>query len=160
MRFVHYSANPNLNLDGLYSVKQFAITDKGINHSKPFGLWFSDDDERENWLDWCKSEDYMPTNLTNSYLAKFDLSKILHIKNVDELVSFHRNYKDYPYKNCGYTFIDWNKVAHDYMGIIISPYQWKKRYSSEVDWYYGWDVASACIWDMSAIKSFEKIKGE
>ena len=48
--------------------------------------------------------------------------------------------------------IDWNRVAKKYQGIIITPYIWERRLTTTCTWYYGWDVASGCIWDNKAIK--------
>lgn len=156
MRFVHYSANPDLSLDRLYSVEQFPVEHKGHLHSKPQGLWLSDDDEEDNWKVWCEAEIFNLDKLTNAYAVSLDLSNVLHIDNNLDLLKVHNKYRS------GYrlfNFIDWQRMAKDYQGIIISPYQWDVRYSEEVEWYYGWDVACACIWDMSAISSFEKVNG-
>jgi hypothetical protein len=48
-------------------------------------------------------------------------------------------------------YINWPKVAQDYSGIEICPYQWKFRLNYM--WYYGWDVASGCIWNQNALNS-------
>ena len=49
--------------------------------------------------------------------------------------------------------INWQPLTEQYAGIIISPYQWKRRLDGRAsDWYYGWDCASACIWDLSAVR--------
>jgi len=37
-------------------------------------------------------------------------------------------------------------VSKEYDGIEIAPYQWDARLS--LIWYYGWDVASGCIWNL------------
>ncbi|QBI98814.1 hypothetical protein SEA_BOBBY_184 [Mycobacterium phage Bobby] len=50
-------------------------------------------------------------------------------------------------------WIDWGKVAADYGGIIIAPYQWSRR--MDPHWYYTWDCASGCIWNLEAIESLE-----
>ena len=42
--------------------------------------------------------------------------------------------------------IDWKKVASKYDGIEIVPYQPKARMN--LLWYYGWDIASGCIWNL------------
>lgn len=49
-----------------------------------------------------------------------------------------------------YLAIDWSAVAAQYGGILIAPYQWKRRL--ELTWYYGWDCASGCAWDLSLIE--------
>lgn len=41
-------------------------------------------------------------------------------------------------------------VAKDYDGIEIAPYQESLRY--DLEWYYGWDVASGCIWNFEGIR--------
>ena len=40
-------------------------------------------------------------------------------------------------------------------GIIIAPYQWYCRMT--VDWYYTWDCASGCIWNLDAIESVNAV---
>ena len=52
-------------------------------------------------------------------------------------------------------YIDWIKVSKQYSGIEINPYQHSNRYTSM--WYYGWDVASGCIWKNDLIKNITKI---
>ena len=39
--------------------------------------------------------------------------------------------------------------------MFITPYQWELRF--ELDWYYGWDVASGCVWNLSVIESMEPV---
>lgn len=48
--------------------------------------------------------------------------------------------------------IAWTAVADRWDGIIIAPYQWTRRY--DLAWYYGWDCASGCIWNLDAIDEF------
>ncbi len=50
--------------------------------------------------------------------------------------------------------LDWAKVAEHYDGLIIAPYQWSRRYDGP-SWYYGWDCASGCIWNLDAIAAVE-----
>jgi hypothetical protein len=51
--------------------------------------------------------------------------------------------------------IDWVRVAAEYAGILIAPYQRPVRH--EIMWYYTWDCASACIWDTSIIERVEPL---
>ena len=48
---------------------------------------------------------------------------------------------------------DWAKVASHYDGIEICPYIESRR---NMTWYYGWDVASGCVWNASGIKELIK----
>jgi len=57
--------------------------------------------------------------------------------------------------------IDWEAVAKRYTGIEIEPYNWERRnsgpnnnYSMSMLWYYGWDCASGCVWELDALVSF------
>lgn len=47
--------------------------------------------------------------------------------------------------------ISWKKVRKNYDGIIIAPYQWDCRNASETTWYYPWDCASGCIWNLEKV---------
>lgn len=61
-------------------------------------------------------------------------------------------------KLCSTYELDWLKVKQKYQGIIIAPYQWKCRMAQETKWYYGWDCASGCIWDLDCIDEFKLIE--
>jgi hypothetical protein len=54
--------------------------------------------------------------------------------------------------------IDWRRVASVYDGIIIAPYQWSRRLDGGARWYYGWDCASGCIWNATAIARVEHLE--
>jgi hypothetical protein len=62
--------------------------------------------------------------------------------------------RDEPSGNYLY-YIDWSKVAAKHQGIIIAPYCYARRLTYHTAWYYGWDCASGCIWDLKAIQSVE-----
>ena len=48
--------------------------------------------------------------------------------------------------------LDFLKVMDEYDGIIIAPYQYSCRLmNSSTAWYYGWDCASGCIWNLGCI---------
>lgn len=47
--------------------------------------------------------------------------------------------------------VNWPLIATRWDGIIIAPYQWSCRYDDRTFWYYGWDCASGCIWNLHAI---------
>jgi hypothetical protein len=118
---------------------------------KPKGLWYSCGSE---WDDWCRYE--MPQGITGSphvYRIEVNLSRMLVIRNDDDFESFVSKYRVFK---SGFGLIDWPRVARDYDGIEICPYQQQRRMSS--DWYYPWDVASGCIWGSGAFKSVEPVE--
>jgi hypothetical protein len=157
---VHYSAAP---LGPLHAVEQSAEAE-----NKPKGLWVSDDDEVENsWPVWCIGEGFHLDSLRYAYdvtLGKgFVGLRISTPEGVDMFteeyaVSFEDRFGAeatavglrLPHLNSG-MWIDWKRVAARYSGIICTPYLWSRRLGPM--WYYGWDCASGCIWDVSKIES-------
>ena len=89
-------------------------------------------------------------------------AKILHLTSPGALADFHTRYacpnQTWPTAGRARWGIAWSMVAADYQGILIEPYQWTCRY--DMDFYYCWDCASGCIWDLAAIKSVEQLASE
>jgi len=112
---------------------------------KPQGLWYSCGDD---WVDWAKYE--MPHWIEESnYLYEVVLGDdVLRITNADEFDWLQENFLR-PGR-FGDEVMDWKAIQDaGYSGIEICPYQSHARMSA--DWYYGWDVASGCIWDSRGI---------
>ena len=124
----------------LTRIPSFSVQKKG---PKPAGIWYACGNE---WISWLTYE--MPEWIGDYvYSFEIDKSKVLLIETEEEFYRFEREY-GIEDERWGKT-IDWSKVATDYGGIEICPYQRSARHSSM--WYYGWDVASGCIWDGSAV---------
>ncbi len=124
-----------------------ALEKRNYNQSygaKPSGLWYGFGKE---WLDWIDSE--MP-EWKGNYIYKIYInnSNILQIKDYLEIEKFNKEYLLKKSKLETY-YIDWNRVSLKYDGIEINPYMWK--YRLELLWYYGWDIASGCIWNLDKI---------
>ena len=136
---------------------------KQNNGAKPVGIWYSyygswykfiiDNNMNEELHDNIYKINIKKDKLTNINLK--DKDKILLINNVKDFDKFTKKYKT---KN---KLINWKDVANDFGGIEIAPYFSEKRFTY---WYYPWDVASGCIWNLDIIKnielSFKKVKGE
>ncbi len=121
---------------------------------KPRGLWVSVDGPRD-WPEWCADENFRDTKAQHRYRVTLASSaNILTLSTVESLVGFDIEYGD----GGDLGLIDWALVAAKYQGIIIAPYQWGHRLG--MLWYYGWDCASGCIWDASAIASVERLDAE
>lgn len=130
--------------------KSKIYTEKYV-HNKPEGLWYGMGD---SWIDWVRHE--MPAWESNN-LFKLDLdeSKIIKLNNEEELLAFNKKYGE---ELCGtIKYIDWFEVSKNYSGIEIPNYLWSLRMDRRVSWYYGWDVASGCVWGEDAIISIDKI---
>ncbi len=119
---------------------------------KPEGLWYGVD---ASWLDWCVSEGFRSYKLL--YGLQLDLSSMLVLTTVDEVKAFAKKYAGALYPGSFVNYIDWAKVAKEFGGIEISPYQWDLRLS-DIRWYYGWDVASGCIWDPAVVRGISEVR--
>ena len=126
--------------------------------AKPNGLWISVAGE-DDWENWCKSEGFNLENLAISYEIKIKKdAHILHLKTAQEIRDFSMLYilpTRYWDSDSDTYQIKWDKVKEKYQAIIISPYQWSCRLALETCWYYGWDCASGCIWDLDCIEEFK-----
>ena len=115
------------------------------NDLKPRGFWYSIDDE---WKTWVQSE--MPEWLgEHEYLVDIGDSNILFLDTPDKIINFHKEYRQPHDMVDWHGMVDWNRVSQTYNGIEINPYQWSLRL--ELLWYYGWDVASGCIWNLEKV---------
>lgn len=128
------------------------------HYDKPRGFWFTDDSE-DCWASWCRAENFCLEALTFKHEVKLDESKLLILRTGEELDQFLQDFTIYHSWHSSYTdrCINWPEVAKQYAGIIITPYQWSHRLSHDSNWYYGWDCASGCVWDASAILSINLI---
>lgn len=145
MTFSHYSRE---QIDELSPVK-YEQGEIGV-YRKPVGLWLSVDGEYD-WQWWCENESFGIGAFRHTVLLRPD-ANVLVIGTLDEFDAFQRRYESriasWPYDALG---IDWEEVARDFSGIVIAPYQWSRRLGT---WYYTWDCASACIWDLYALESW------
>jgi len=112
---------------------------------KPQGLWYGCGDA---WVEWVRSESPEWLEASNYlYEVKTD-GKVLKISNDEE---FEELEAEFGLQSPFGRLIDWELIQREgYGGIEICPYNMQRRMSS--DWYYGWDVASGCIWDSSSIQ--------
>jgi len=134
---IHMSKNP-------FELEQRTFNQKVT--MKPFGFWYGFGSE---WIDWTRSE--MP-EWVGKYIYSVDIgnTNVLQIKTHMELMMFNREYQSNLSDTGHRRLIDWKKVADKYDGIEINPYQFEARY--QYLWYYGWDIASGCIWNLKNVK--------
>jgi hypothetical protein len=127
---------------------------------KPKGLWVTVDGEFD-WPTWCKQEEFHEADLQYKFRVALNPdANILYIQGEQELREFNSWAGETLVLAGGHEFpgyVNWNKVAEKYQGIVISPYVWSCRLDYDVHWYYGWDCASGCIWDADAIQEVYRI---
>lgn len=122
---------------------------------KPTGLWVSVEGE-DDWLCWTTAEDFgCGSHPTEVVLAKD--ANVLILSSVAELDAFNTEYGKLYLPGLSIRTIDWERVGAKYDGLIIAPYQWKRRLHRGCDWYYGWDCASGCIWKARAIAELKSL---
>lgn len=149
LNLIHFSAS---HLGTLRNIEQDSTF-------KPKGLWVSSEGNGDGWSDWCKSEKFHLENLVCPHrIVLRNEHDILHIRNVIDIDKFHDEFSIPITASVDLRHISWREVAKQWKGIIIAPYLWARRLGSPTgvsDWYYPWDCASGCIWDVSAIERVE-----
>ncbi len=171
-KYYHYSRS---SMDSLHDVEFEDHSDSGI-FVKPHGLWLSiETNDDRSWEGWCEHENFVLG--AYKYEVFINMENVLRINNADKLKKFTAEYRqsvkqnskrgeqlldfvplegDIPIKEM--FIIDWATVQDTYDGIIIAPYIHSCRNSLETLWYYGWDVATGCIWNASAMRISEEIQ--
>lgn len=119
---------------------------------KPNGFWLSDETDSEcGWKSWCQGEHFNIEGLKHQKLFSLDLGDCLTLQTYKDISAFGVKYKTKPYPNIvADMWLDWASVAKFHKGLLITPYCWSARL--KFMWYYGWDCASACIWDLTCLK--------
>jgi hypothetical protein len=150
IKLIHYATEP-VSLNPICYIQQVEM--------KPKGLWFSVEGlpDDTNWVDWCTDNEFRQDTLKYKHEIKLkEGSNVLWLNSISHIAEFNKRYFELE---CGMiNSIDWVKVSYDYAGIIIAPYVWECRFEPSCFWYYGWDCASGCIWDLDQIESFELLK--
>lgn len=142
MRLVNFSDEP-IQFD---PNRAYTTFETGL--FKPSGLWLSNEDDY-GWKEWCRDNGFMQDCF--AYEQEFELTpdnNVLIITEEHEFLAFEKKYG--VAMTPMHTSIDWNRVRDDYDGIIIPHYFWQFRLDHI--WYYGWDCASGCVWNLKAIK--------
>lgn len=149
MKLYHYSDKIINDLDINYLYQDHYI--------KPKGFWISVDGPND-WREWCESEDFHLERLKFKHEIILNKnSNILHLKNDNEIIKFNEDYSIGDMRLYNHK-IKWDELRNEYGGILIVPYSFNLRLDINHHWYYGWDCASGCIWDISSIDKIELCK--
>ncbi len=154
---IHHS-RPGTRVDGEPQLSNF----KQKIGAKPNGLWYEcQDGSSENWKDFCTTGFSSGYKYDGTYNIALNDYEILFIPNEHYFEKFYKMYStNHPADPDGTKgldkMIDWPRVANDYAGIEICPYLDSKRMDDDSFWYYGWDVASGCVWSPAGIKELTK----
>lgn len=138
---IHLSKYPIYKLERRHYIQK--------STDKPDGFWYGFGDK---WIDWAEvaGPEYM-----GEYVYEVDIngSNVLQIKNHSEIIEFTREYGSSEQIVPGVIFfIDWPRIELKYDGIEVNPYIGQARTDEKTLWYYTWDIASGCIWNMDKVK--------
>jgi hypothetical protein len=151
LQLSHFAKEP---LGEIRSTEQKWRSDYRSCYEKPKGLWVSVDGE-DDWPSWCASADFEIGGTRHRVLIS-NWSRLLILKSSSDLRQFTKFYGRQDETRYHDNYIEWPAVAAAHGGVIIAPYCWDQRLN--LDWYYGWDCASGCIWDASVIARVEEIR--
>ncbi len=144
MMLTHWSAAP---LDKITSANDPEGTDAGP-FTKPKGLWLSDESDY-GWQRWCLAEDFGLDSLRHRKNFDVDMTDVCLLSSSKDLLDFTKAYGRPDRFLNSRMRIPWREVAKHWKGIVITPYCWPLRL--DLNWYYGWDCASGCIWDVTCL---------
>jgi len=170
--FYHYSQKPIINLNQQEIVFGDTYDEKrkhGKYHLCPFmkpdGFWFSPENDKQeydgSWRDYLQQECHGGELLNYKYHVELaSCANLLILDTVAKMYEFNKRYLLYYEEPVLRSLaILWQKVALDYQGIIIAPYHDSLRLHPNFRWYYLWDCASGCVWDISAVQSIKLQQG-
>lgn len=125
---------------------------------KPHGIWYACGAE---WAEYMLSD--FPSAMNKLVaLYKMELGRgVLRLTSTEEILAFDEQYGEEQSATAGRRggwYIHWDAVSAQYSGIEICPYNWDLRFP--LRWYYGWDVASGCIWDPVGIGNLKLVASE
>lgn len=127
---------------------------------KPGGFWYSAPTySKDGWEHWCAGEDFNMGQYKS--LVEINLDRILKIRTPGELDVLTKSYRCPEPALPGselVTDLDWHRLAEQWAGIEIAPYQWCRRIDDHTMWYYGWDCSSGVVWDLSAVLSTRPVE--
>lgn len=150
MRLTHHKLNDPNPLMWAYDPQR--TYDNGKPMIKPNGFWLSVDGDWQRWMDdeeidWCSKD---PVEFT--LLAP---GRVLTLDCAEDIDQFTKQYVDQH--NEHRVVIDWQPLTEHFAGIMIAPCIWERRLAPHTMWYYGWDAASACVWDLSVISLIKEL---
>ena len=180
----HYSSKP-VKLEDLEIINYIAVNNKRPFSFKPAGLWISIEDYKDEddvtWDSWCIKENFRIDSLkVKNKIILHEKANILLLTTFKDIYSFGKenrfDIESYLKTTLGGNYeesddvifdldsettkeilqISWDKVIKKYDGIFIAPYNWEARWHTETIWYYGWDCASGCIWNIDIIKEIKE----
>lgn len=159
MRLRHYApAVVTLDRDAVY--EQGGL-DRPLG--KPNGLWLSvEDDPVDGWFAAVEDMGLAPERVAVEHVVDLHPdANLLVVKDAEDLERLDAMLPALPlYPGDDATLrvhVDWSHVIEEFDGVVIAPYRYERRLDSAYGWYYGWDCASGCVWNLDAIAALTPI---
>lgn len=133
--------------------RNYIASERHGGYFKPVGLWVS---VGNDWERWCRGDEYGWPE-AHRYVTRIELgdtSRVLAVTDNTQLLAFTDEFAFGRHAEHEWQrgYIRWPEVARQFAGIVIAPYMWEHRLNGRAsDWYYPWDCASGCIWDLSTV---------
>lgn len=126
------------------------------NFYKPVGFWISEGE----WLEWMRNECFSSSGVDFKYDMDVDFSGFFVVSTYSDFKDLEREFGVEVDRKI---WIDWGKVSKKYSGILFDNYDVvKSELVSEVgfnaysSWFFGIDIRSACVFDLSCVISITK----
>ena len=137
----------------IYSIPMELRFQKNNYGFKPRGLWLG---KGNNWIEYIQANDMIDWISTYCSAFKIELdSNLIVLNDEKDYKNFTKKYSTSYNSNVNFE-IDWKKVGKEYDGIIAYAPR-RMRFTEGLQWTYGWDITSACIWSSLAIKDIEMV---
>jgi len=150
--YIHYTGR---NMDTLDLNRVYAQYAGKLAFNAPNGLWLSVAGKHD-WEQYCRKY----KNRLDALQYEFQITlkpraKILILNNKTALENFLKEYGRCKEKYYDVT-IRWESIINNYQGIAL-PHVFPKLMNM-FSWHKTWCCASACIWDLQAVKKVEKLE--
>lgn len=117
---------------------------------KPKGLWLSDETEL-GWSKWTSDQNFRTNTMAERTTFDCNLDNWAVLNDREMIDIFTKRFTArHEFGEMHLDFMNWAEIMDRFSGILITPYCWGSR--TKHSWYYGWDCASGCVWDLSTIK--------
>lgn len=147
MKLSHYPTKT----DGTFVFDPTLDYDNSKPAMKPTGLWLGVDGDWKRWVDdeemgWCDG-------IQEVFFELIEPHRVLILTDTEEIDQFTKEHVG----TSDHYYINWGPLTDQVAGIMIAPYCWERRLHHETSWYYSWDCASACIWDLSVLREQKEL---
>ena len=154
--------NDDLDLTRVYPLEACHPT------GKPRGLWVSWErcDRSGGWGEWCRENEHGLCGREPRVLIAVDASRLLHLADPADLPA------DAAEARCGERTCTadarrnrvcfacraavWRRVSEDWAGVSVDVHPVYQHLDTP-HWWTAWDVRSACVWDLSAVRYCAKL---